>query len=208
MHRTPAPGEYRQVVITGGPGAGKTAVLETIKRVLCDHVFVVPEAATIVFGGGFPRAHDVGAREASQLAIAAVQRQLEAYARSRETVGFGLCDRGTIDGLAYWPGEPARLWQQMGTTYEQELARYAAVIHLHSPDAETGYDHSNRVRIESAREAQRIDTAIARAWDGHPRRFFVAARANFLEKTREALRLIRAELPVCCREHRIPELDD
>ncbi len=43
------------VVLTGGPGAGKTAVLEIVKRNFCEHVQILPEAAGIVFGGGFPR---------------------------------------------------------------------------------------------------------------------------------------------------------
>ncbi len=48
-----APG--RRVVLTGGPGAGKTAALEVIRRLYAPHVQVLPEAASIVFGGGFPR---------------------------------------------------------------------------------------------------------------------------------------------------------
>lgn len=49
--------ELRLVVVTGGPDAGKTAVLELAARSFCEHVAILPEAATIVFGGGFPR-HD------------------------------------------------------------------------------------------------------------------------------------------------------
>jgi predicted ATPase len=40
------------VVLTGGPGAGKTALLEVVRRHFCEHVVVLPEAASIVFGGG------------------------------------------------------------------------------------------------------------------------------------------------------------
>ncbi len=40
------------VVLTGGPGAGKTAVLEVVRRRFCEHVAVLPEAASILFGGG------------------------------------------------------------------------------------------------------------------------------------------------------------
>lgn len=39
------PHERRRVVLTGGPGAGKTAVLELIRRSFCEHVKVLPEAA-------------------------------------------------------------------------------------------------------------------------------------------------------------------
>jgi hypothetical protein len=46
--------DARLVAVTGGPGAGKTAVLELAARSLCEHVAILLEAATIVFGGGFP----------------------------------------------------------------------------------------------------------------------------------------------------------
>ena len=35
----------RRVVLTGGPGAGKTAVLELVRRSLCRHVRILPESA-------------------------------------------------------------------------------------------------------------------------------------------------------------------
>lgn len=47
--------ERKRVVLTGGPGAGKTALLELVRQSFCTHVKVLPEAASIVFGGGFPR---------------------------------------------------------------------------------------------------------------------------------------------------------
>ena len=40
------------MVLTGGPGAGKTAVLEVVRRTFCEHVTVLPEAASILFMGG------------------------------------------------------------------------------------------------------------------------------------------------------------
>ena len=64
-------------MLTGGPGAGKTAVLELALRSLCKHVAVLPEAAAIVFGGGFPRRTSVPARKAAQRAIFHVQRESE-----------------------------------------------------------------------------------------------------------------------------------
>ena len=50
--------QQRRVVLTGGPGAGKTALLELIRQSFCAHVRVLPEAASVVFGGGFPREDD------------------------------------------------------------------------------------------------------------------------------------------------------
>src|SRR5690349_6881977 len=95
----------RRIVLTGGPGAGKTATLELIRRAsFCDHVQILPEAAGIVFGGGFPRATQIGARKAAQRAIFHVQRELEEAAAAVDNAAIILCDRGTIDGAAYWPG--------------------------------------------------------------------------------------------------------
>ncbi len=40
----------RRIVLTGGPGAGKTALLELIRQSFCEHVTVLPEAASVIFG--------------------------------------------------------------------------------------------------------------------------------------------------------------
>ena len=45
----------RFVVLTGGPGAGKTAVMEAAKQIFAQDVMILPEAASIVYSGGFPR---------------------------------------------------------------------------------------------------------------------------------------------------------
>jgi hypothetical protein len=34
----------RRIVLAGGPGAGKTAVLEVMRRAMCHHVHVLPES--------------------------------------------------------------------------------------------------------------------------------------------------------------------
>lgn len=191
----------RRVVLTGGPGAGKTAVLEVVRRRLCDHVRVVPEAATIVFGGGFPRSNGVHARAAAQLAIYHVQDQLERMTVADPTVAVCLCDRGVIDGLAYWPGAPEDFFRDAATTREQCLARYHAVIHLRTPNASDGYNHANAVRTETAAEAHAIDERIEQVWRDHPRRFFVESSHDFIDKLSHTLQIIESELPECCGIH-------
>lgn len=191
--------ERRKVVLTGGPGAGKTAVLELIRQSLCPHVRIVPEAAGIVFGGGFPRGGDIRIRRAGQRAIFYVQRELEAAADAGNPAVV-LCDRGTVDGLAYWPG-PDDLWSAVGTTLDDELRRYDVTIHLRTPSAETGYNHANPLRTESPAEAQVIDERIAVAWAGHPRRFLVESSEEFLGKVARVLELMRQVVPPCCRGH-------
>ena len=191
--------EPRRVVLTGGPGSGKTATLEMIKHAFCDHVKVVPESASLVLGGGFPRSVSAQGRVAAQRAIFFVQREMEAALES-EQPAILLCDRGTVDGAAYWPG-PGDLWSSVGTTRAEQLARYHAVIHLRTPTAEGGYNRANPVRTESADEAAALDARILEAWDGHPHRIVVPNATEFVIKAGRVLELIRAELPECCRQH-------
>lgn len=196
----------KRIVLTGGPGAGKTAVLELMRKTLCPHVKVVPEAAGVVFGGGFPRGDSIDERCAAQRAIFHVQCELEAVMMSGE-VAIALCDRGTIDGLAYWPG-PDDMWRAVGTSQAAQLARYDAVIHLRTPARDGGYNRQNPLRVEDAAEAAAIDERIARAWSAHPRRFEVPPRDDFLVKAARVIELVRAELPECCRKHPVAALGE
>ena len=199
------PHTQRRVVLTGGPGAGKTAVLELIRASFCEHVRVLPEAAGVIFGGGFPRAPEDESRRAVQRAIFYVQRELETAAAVGNTAIL-LCDRGTIDGAAYWPG-PGDLWSDVGTTLAEQLRRYDAVIHLRTPASELGYNRDNPLRTESAAEAAAIDDRIREAWEGHPKRFIVESSAEFLDKAARAVEILRGEMPECCRQHVVPVLD-
>jgi predicted ATPase len=194
----------RRVVITGGPGAGKTAVLELIRQNFCKHVKVLPESASILFGGGFPREGPPELHQAAQRAIFYVQRELEAAGDVDNPV-IVLCDRGTVDGSAYWTGT-GDFFAAVGTTLTEQIPRYDAVIHLRTPAVETGYNHSNPLRIESAEQASAIDARIANAWDTHPRRFFVESSPDFLTKAAHALDILRSEMPECCRQHVVPSL--
>lgn len=188
----------RLVVVTGGPGAGKTAVLEMARRSLCGHVVILPEAAGIVFGGGFPRLTSLPARRAAQHAIFCVQRQRERLHLDQRGPAVVLCDRGTLDGIAYWPGERDDFETDMAVTVDAELARYQAVIHLRTPGRGRGYDHSNPLRTEDPDTAAEIDDRIAEAWHHHPNRTIIDATVDFPTKAQRALEAIAAELPACC----------
>jgi predicted ATPase len=189
----------RRVVLTGGPGAGKSAVLELVKHSFCSHVMTLPESAGIVFGGGFPRHTDVNASQSAQRAIFYVQHELENFAEGMNTA-VTLCDRGTVDGGAYWTGKPD-LWTSVGTTLPLQLNRYAAVIHMLVPSADEGYNHSNPLRMETPSEAAAIDQRIATLWAKHPHRFTVDPADSFLSKATRVLEILKELVPECCRRH-------
>lgn len=197
----PVIGTGKRVVITGGPGAGKTAILEIARKHFCERISILPEAASIIFSGGFWRHDTLPAKKAAQRAIFHIQKELEQLVEEEQLTNVALCDRGTLDSLAYWPGDEKLFWKEVGSSKEIELSRYAVVIHLRTPPIEKGYNHQNPVRTESAEQAAEIDKRIAVAWQDHPRRFFVDSHLDFLEKVNQAMTLIKNELPDCCQKH-------
>ncbi|OQW47469.1 MAG: hypothetical protein A4S09_15215 [Proteobacteria bacterium SG_bin7] len=198
--------ECKKVVLTGGPGAGKTAILEIVRKNFCQHISILPESASIIFGGGFWRHDNISAKKAAQRAIFFVQRELETLVEDEKISAIALCDRGTVDGLAYWPDEEGLFWKEVGTSRAKEFSRYSAVIHLRTPPLSQGYNYENPVRIESALQAAEIDKGIEEAWKGHPRIFYVESQNNFMNKVSKAIELIKSELPDCCKKHKVAEL--
>lgn len=171
-----------RIVLTGGPGGGKTTAADLFRRELGSKVVIVPEAATILFSGGFPRSRDPGASRAAQTAIYQVQRNLEDVQSELYPDRILLCDRGTVDGAVYWP-EDGQFFDAMGTTLDEELARYDAVVFFETA-ARGGQsiEGGNPVRIESDEEAVELDLALRRLWSKHPRFSLVPNASSFFQK--------------------------
>lgn len=195
---TAIPGPPVRIVITGGPGAGKTALLEVVRRMYCEHVVILPEAAGILFRGGFPRRTSPAACRAAQRAIFRIQRELERLTEEDGRASVVLCDRGTVDCLAYWDADPARFWDDLGANHAGELARYDAIIHLRTPPDRQGYDRSNPLRLENAEEAAYRDQRIFEAWAAHPSRTVIASEVSFFGKLGAALAALRPLIPATC----------
>ena len=102
--------QRKRIVLTGGPGAGKTAVLELVRQQFCAHVQVLPEAAG-VFGGGFPRTGSLEWRRSAQRAIFFVQRELENMGDA-DNAAIVLRDRGHYCGFALADAVDRRRLQQ------------------------------------------------------------------------------------------------
>ena len=94
------PNIKKRIVITGGPGGGKTTALDLIRREFCGKIASVPESATMMFSGGIERSKDDAVLRAQQSAIFNLQKHLEDIQRATYPECLILCDRGTLDGLA------------------------------------------------------------------------------------------------------------
>lgn len=190
---TPArePRHRCRIVLTGGPGGGKTTAADLFRREIGERVVIVPEAATMIFSGGFPRYPGAGPRQAAQRAVYHVQRNLEDIQATRYPDRILLCDRGTVDGAAYWPGEPEGFYADLGTTAEAELARYDAVIFFESAAVGgMGIEGGNPVRRESLEEAVALDARLRRVWSGHPRFIVVNHQPSFFGKIARGLEIL------------------
>lgn len=197
-HTPPSPAVHR-VAITGGPCAGKTTALAEVSERLRSrgfNVYVVPEAATLLFAGGASFANITPAQVLTfQTALLRTQIALEdsfiAIARASTRPSFILSDRGTCDGRAYMSDQ---LWNHMLIENEWDMvqlrdARYDLVVHLvtAADGASDFYTlENNKTRTETAKEACDLDRRTQKAWVGHPHLRIVDNRTGFREKINRA----------------------
>lgn len=172
-----------RIVLTGGPGGGKTTAADLIRREQGDDIVIVPESATILFSGGFPRSDSNGAKAAAQKAIFHVQRNMEDVQHALYPGRVLLCDRGTVDGSVYWPHGEDEYFKQMETTLEEEFARYDAVLFFETAAVgNLAFEGGNPIRIENNAKAIELDKALNDVWSQHPRFFHIPHQKSFFKK--------------------------
>lgn len=91
--------------------------------------------------------------------------------------------------------------------WDVQLRRHDAVIHLRTPGQHDRYNHQNPLRLESAAQASLVDQRLIDVWARHPRRFIVEPAPDFLAKAKRVLDILRAQLPECCHQHPVPDVD-
>lgn len=178
-----------KIVVTGGPSGGKTTLIEALQKDLAGQISIVPEAASILYRGGFPRRTTAAGKKHAQRAICFVQRELEDLITDENRVQAIICDRGSLDSIAYWPGAEDDFFTSLQTNREAEFKRYDWVLHLDTAD-HNGFDSNNPIRIESHKEAIELNNMIKHAWAGHRHRIIIPHKEEFLEKITIAKKVI------------------
>lgn len=175
-----------KIVLTGGPGAGKTVITRTLAARYPERFVLVPEAATAVYSDLSTRWDrlDLEGRRRVQRMIYAHQVGQEDRVAEANPGRTLLLDRGTIDGAAYWPDGPGAYWGDLGTTNDREIARYDQVIWLETAAALGIYDGdaSNPVRFESPAAAVESGRLLQHLWKDHPRLHHVGAFVSLDDK--------------------------
>lgn len=175
----------QKIAITGGPSGGKTTLIQILQQEFSREVAVVPEAASILYSGGFPRKKSPAGRRHAQRAICMVQRELEETVRYDHRSKLLVCDRGSLDSIAYWPGGAESFFINLKTTRSKELSRYHWVFHLDTADR-NHFDRTNPIRTENYREAAALNRRVKKAWEGHPQRLVFENTHDFFDKIQRA----------------------
>jgi predicted ATPase len=184
----------KRIVLTGGPGAGKTIVAARLAAAHPDRFALVPEAATQVYTQLQTRWDrlDHAGRHDVQRRIYRLQREQEDRIANEHPKKTLLLDRGTIDGAAYWPEGSEAYWHDLGTSHAAELSRYDAVILLQTSAALGLYDgdDSNFCRFEDAEAAIASDNLLLQLWSAHPKLTRVAAFPTLDQKVAAVAKLL------------------
>lgn len=180
----------RKIAITGGPSGGKTTLIDALQRDMGQLIASVPEAASILYRGGFPRRHGTRLQKHVQKAIYFTQFELESIFEEESPNKLIICDRGSIDGLAYWPGSKESFFETLDTSLAQEYSRYDWVLHLDTAPIDN-YDVHNPIRIETFAEAIEVNNRILNAWSGHPQRIIIKNQQDFFSKMSLCVKIVR-----------------
>jgi len=173
----------KRIVLTGGPGGGKTTAIDLLRREFSNQIVVVPESATMLFSGGIERNDSPSLIKAQQQAIYNLQKHLEHIQRTKHPDRLMLCDRGSLDGLAYWPDNPDEFFKYLNTDLNTELAQYDAVIFFETAAKSGQSIHSNNpVRNESDNQAIILDDKLQAVWSQHPNFNLVKSSESFIQK--------------------------
>lgn len=181
------------IVLTGGPCAGKTTSLSVIEQKLSNlnyKVIIVDEVATRVIKSGITP----GIGKAFNELMANIQyndylnynkiARLEAYSKYKGIVI--IYDRALLDNKAYSESDYSFYdsIHKLGLTVQSIYSMYDGVFHLVTAaiGAQEFYGNSNnKARTETIDEAVKLDRRTLNAWTGHHHLRVIANNANNFE---------------------------
>lgn len=179
-----------KIVITGGPCGGKSSALLRVRDYFSMRgytVLTIKEIATGLIEGGIAPWTCGTYSDFQRTKILLQEKTEQLYVAAAKTMPAEriliVCDRGSLDSLAY---APKALWLdaigQYGLTEQDVLDGYGAVFHLvtAAKGAERYYTTANNAaRTETPEEAIRLDELTLDAWAVHPYRRVIDNSTDF-----------------------------
>ena len=197
----------KNIIITGGPCAGKTSAVSHLERVFGGGIMTVPDVARHI-QQAFPRPEmqaDVGTKLAVmrhlRTAAARIQEELEtAYV----TVGRKLSvkvivyDGGVLDGAAYWPEGTGNFLSEMKLRKDEVCGQYRAIIHLQSlavSQPEIYQKLRREHRHAPTSEAQLADQIIRQVWSSHTNHHLITTESTEPDVQQKVVELVQLLVP-------------
>ena len=189
----------RKIVLTGGPGSGKTTVLNKIKQIYEQQgikVIVVSETATDLLNSGISFLDNTISLLDFQEMVLRLQLTKEDIVD--RTINYStkedilvIYDRGTIDNTAYISKEEFDiiLKRVCNDSFSDLLNRYDLVINL--VGREDFYTtENNKARSEKVDQALELGKKTLYSWIGHKNLKIVKPKDSIDEKINEVLNII------------------
>ncbi|MBW3545349.1 MAG: ATP-binding protein [Bacteroidetes bacterium] len=192
-----------KVVLTGGPRAGKSSVIDYLKENLPGYgiqPYFVPETITHLFAAGFKY---VDIRDNAELnfkfqhQVLCTQWSLEdsfssfskLFSQTTDKKIVLICDRGLMDNFAYLTDDDKdNMLGVFNSTKTSLISRYDLILHLQTSAVGEGYGFDNEARHESIDEAIDADARIWEAWtDDTANRKYIPYSGNFEDKNKKVL---------------------
>ena len=204
MHTVP-----NRIVITGGPLAGKSTLIEYLEGAYDSKCRFMKEVATMLLSSGYPKPGgdvefspewlDYVNKVIIPTQLSMENGHLHAACENRKrAIVF---DRGLLDPCAYIPGGRDVLQDKYGLDIQGTMDRYTMVIHLQSLAciSTSEYDRlcsTNPSRYDTAEQAIERDAALVEAWKDHPNWHFISAEGGIDSVLEQAIRLISPILDI------------
>lgn len=197
----------KRIVLTGGPGSGKTSVMEKIEQIYSSQgykVILVEETATYLINKGIRPFGDnkLDLIDFQELVLKFQLAKEDVVNRATEFLDdekiLIVYDRGAIDNRGYINEEQFNeiLFRFNNTfTIKDLMDRYDLVINLVGcKDFYT--TENNSARYEDPEEAMRLGESTLRSWLGHKNIRIVYPKETLEEKIQEVLNIINEMLDV------------
>ena len=193
------------IVLTGGPCAGKTTTIAKVKENLEElgyHVLLLNECATELINGGI---RPFGEHKIPVFDFQNEILNLQLYKEERylnivsslpdDTKCVILSDRGILDSKAYLGDELFTKLLDQNNLKEEDLGHeYDMVIHMVTVASEIKNKYNtttNSARFEDAQEATLLDKRTSDAWKNHKNVKVVEATEIIDEKIDKVIKIIQ-----------------
>ena len=192
------------IVLTGGPCAGKTTTISCVKEYLEGlgyHVLLLNECATELINGGIRPFgdHQIPVfdfqNEILNLQLYKEKRYLDIVSKlPSDTECIILSDRGILDSKAYLGNELFTKLLDINNLKEDDLGKqYDMIIHMVTvaSDVKNRYNTTtNSARFEDADEAIDLDKRTSEAWINHKNVKVIEATEVIDEKIEKVKKVI------------------